>query len=66
MDLGSIELMLATNARPFSREGWIFDFKYDGYRVLASKEQLLTRKQKYPGGVTCALLKERLRFQCGA
>jgi bifunctional non-homologous end joining protein LigD len=46
MDLRSIELMLATNARPFSREGWVFEFKYDGYRVLASKEQLITRNKK--------------------
>jgi ATP dependent DNA ligase domain len=46
MDLRSIELMLATNAKPFSREGWIFEFKYDGYRVLATKEQLLTPNRK--------------------
>ena len=38
--------MLATNHPPFSRAGWIFEFKYDGYRVLASKEQLLTRNKK--------------------
>jgi bifunctional non-homologous end joining protein LigD len=46
VDLRSIELMLATNFQPFSREGWIFEFKWDGYRVLASKEQLLTRNKK--------------------
>ena len=46
MDLHSIELMLATNAPPFSRPGWIFEFKWDGYRVLASKDQLLTRNKK--------------------
>lgn len=46
MRLSSIELMLATNHPPFSRLGWIFEFKYDGYRVLANKEQLLTRKKK--------------------
>ena len=38
--------MLAFNSPPFSREGWIFEFKYDGYRVLASKDQLLTRNKK--------------------
>jgi bifunctional non-homologous end joining protein LigD len=46
MDLAAIELMLATNHPPFSREGWLFEFKYDGYRVLANKQQLLTRNKK--------------------
>ena len=33
-----IELMLATGQeRPFSREGWIFEIKYDGYRLLAER-----------------------------
>jgi bifunctional non-homologous end joining protein LigD len=32
------DLMLATLARaPFSREGWIFEIKYDGYRALVRK-----------------------------
>jgi bifunctional non-homologous end joining protein LigD len=44
--LSSLELMLATSHPPFSRLGWVFEFKYDGYRVLASKEQLLTRNKK--------------------
>ena len=39
MDLHTIDLMLATNAPPFSRDGWIFEFKYDGYRVLANRSQ---------------------------
>jgi hypothetical protein len=38
--------MLATTARPFSREGRVVAFKYDGCLVLASKEQLITRKEK--------------------
>jgi bifunctional non-homologous end joining protein LigD len=42
----SIELMLATNHHAFSREGWIFELKWDGYRLLASKDQLLTRNKK--------------------
>ena len=46
MDLNAIDLMLATNHPPFSRAGWIFEFKYDGYRVLASKDQLVTRNKK--------------------
>jgi bifunctional non-homologous end joining protein LigD len=44
--LRDIALMLATDFHPFSREGWIFEMKWDGYRVLSSKEQLLTRNKK--------------------
>jgi bifunctional non-homologous end joining protein LigD len=44
--LSSIELMLATDFQPFSGPEWIFEFKYDGYRMLASKSQLLTRQKK--------------------
>ncbi len=33
------KVMLAeTAAEPFSREGWLFEFKYDGYRLLAGLE----------------------------
>ncbi|HEX3234202.1 MAG TPA: DNA ligase D [Gemmatimonadales bacterium] len=44
----AIKLMLAESAeRPFSRKGWIFEPKLDGYRVLAARApggpQLLTR-----------------------
>ena len=44
----SVGLMLAETAeRPFSREGWLFEPKLDGYRVLAarapSEPRLLTR-----------------------
>ncbi|MET0658786.1 MAG: hypothetical protein ABW110_11590, partial [Steroidobacteraceae bacterium] len=41
-----VELMLATDYRPFSRDGWIFELKWDGYRVLASKNELITRNKK--------------------
>jgi bifunctional non-homologous end joining protein LigD len=34
------KLMLATSEdRPFSRKGWIFELKYDGYRLLAERHQ---------------------------
>jgi bifunctional non-homologous end joining protein LigD len=39
-DLGApeVELMLATVADgPFTRAGWLFELKYDGYRMLAEK-----------------------------
>lgn len=33
-----VELMLATSQeRSFSREGWIFEIKYDGYRLLSER-----------------------------
>jgi bifunctional non-homologous end joining protein LigD len=43
------DLMLATPARaPFSRKGWLFELKYDGFRTLAIKDRsgarLLTRR----------------------
>ena len=33
-----VSLMLASSQeKPFSREGWIFELKYDGYRLLAER-----------------------------
>ncbi|NIM51621.1 MAG: DNA ligase D [Gemmatimonadales bacterium] len=48
VDLASVDLMLAeSRERPFSRPGWVFEIKYDGYRILAglgdAEAQLLTR-----------------------
>jgi bifunctional non-homologous end joining protein LigD len=38
IEAGSVKLMLAESAeRPFSREGWLFEPKLDGYRVLAER-----------------------------
>jgi bifunctional non-homologous end joining protein LigD len=40
--------MLSPRAAPFNRPGWIFELKYDGFRVLASKRgddvQLVSRR----------------------
>jgi bifunctional non-homologous end joining protein LigD len=34
-----VKVMLAETAeRPFSKTGWIFELKYDGYRLVAAKE----------------------------
>jgi bifunctional non-homologous end joining protein LigD len=46
--VGSVRLMLAeTRQEPFSKAGWIYEIKYDGYRILAGRDageaQLLTR-----------------------
>ena len=43
-----VKLMLAeTREEPFSKKGWIYEIKYDGYRILAGREggeaKLLTR-----------------------
>ncbi|MGE0353775.1 MAG: DNA ligase D [Gemmatimonadales bacterium] len=43
-----VELMLAeTREKPFSREGWLFELKLDGYRMIVARERgearLLTR-----------------------
>jgi bifunctional non-homologous end joining protein LigD len=35
-----VELMLAElGDRPFSRAGWLFEIKYDGFRLLAAREE---------------------------
>lgn len=45
-----VELMLAhTRRRPFSRAGWIFELKYDGYRVLAGRQGVRVQL-RYRGG----------------
>jgi len=34
-----VELMLATaREEPFTRDGWVFELKYDGYRLLAERK----------------------------
>lgn len=46
--LEDIKVMLAESAaRPFDREGWLFEFKYDGYRLVTGlkdgKPRLISR-----------------------
>jgi len=48
VDPGSVDVMLAEPAdEAFTRDGWLFELKLDGYRLIASKRrdqvQLLTR-----------------------
>ncbi|HEX6559413.1 MAG TPA: DNA ligase D, partial [Longimicrobiales bacterium] len=34
-----VSVMLAeSRAQPFSREGWLFEMKYDGYRIIAGRD----------------------------
>ncbi|MCP3957204.1 MAG: DNA ligase D [bacterium] len=41
VDPEKVKVMLAELRREaFSRKGWIFELKYDGYRLIASKERL--------------------------
>ncbi|NIP81199.1 MAG: DNA ligase D [Gemmatimonadetes bacterium] len=45
---GTVKPMLAEpRKRPFTREGWVFELKYDGYRLIAGSEggeaRLITR-----------------------
>lgn len=35
---GNVQPMLATPGEPFSHPEWVFEIKYDGYRLLAGKE----------------------------
>ncbi|MEX2124791.1 MAG: DNA ligase D [Woeseia sp.] len=35
---GDVQPMLATPGEPFSHPDWVFEIKYDGYRLLAGKE----------------------------
>jgi bifunctional non-homologous end joining protein LigD len=37
--LADVKPMLATPGKPFSRAGWVFEIKYDGYRLLGGKER---------------------------
>ena len=39
VDAATTGAMLATaEERPFTREGWVFEIKYDGYRLIVGKE----------------------------
>lgn len=50
LDPMAIELMLAKPSKPFHQEGWVFELKYDGYRILLARKQdsvrLVTRNRK--------------------
>ena len=37
-------MLLAAHARPFTAPGWLFELKYDGFRVLALKDRERVRR----------------------
>ncbi len=48
-----IEPMLTTAARePFHRPGWVYEEKYDGYRILAYKDDREVGPISRHGGAT--------------
>jgi bifunctional non-homologous end joining protein LigD len=51
-----VDLMLAElGDRPFTREGWLFEIKYDGFRLLAAREDGKPRLQYRRGADSTAL-----------
>ncbi len=62
VDPRSLPLMLAvTGDRPFSRQGWIYELKYDGYRLVAAKEGGSVFLRYRNGGDVTALYPELTR-----
>jgi bifunctional non-homologous end joining protein LigD len=58
-DIGAVDLMLAETAdRPFSRAGWLFELKYDGYRLLAGRDGDRTRLRYRNGRDASAVFPE--------
>ena len=62
VDPRSLPLMLAvTGDRPFSRPGWIYELKYDGYRLVAAKDGGSVLLRYRNGGDVTALYPELTR-----
>jgi bifunctional non-homologous end joining protein LigD len=57
-----VDLMLCETAdKPFSRDGWVFELKLDGYRILAEKDGGLGRLRTRNGGDITAGFPEIVR-----
>ncbi len=62
VDPRTLPLMLAvTGDRPFSRPGWLYELKYDGYRLVAAKEGGSVFLRYRNGGDVTALYPELTR-----
>jgi bifunctional non-homologous end joining protein LigD len=52
VDPVKLDVMLAeTGDAPFSREGWLFELKYDGYRMVAARGPDGTVRLRYRSGI---------------
>ncbi len=54
-------VMLAQSGEPFSRAGWLFEIKYDGYRLLAAREHDKARLYSRAGNDLTATFPEIAR-----
>ncbi|MDX1631943.1 MAG: DNA ligase D [Thermoanaerobaculia bacterium] len=62
VELDSVEPMLAETAEgPFSREGWWFELKYDGYRLLAARRGSRPELRYRRGGEVTRIYPEIVR-----
>jgi bifunctional non-homologous end joining protein LigD len=58
----AVKLMLAETAeKPFSDKAWVFELKYDGYRVLAAREEAVPRLVYRKGSDATAIYPEIAR-----
>jgi ATP-dependent DNA ligase len=48
----SIDLIHPLRAKPFHRDGWVYEEKYDGWRIAALKEGSRVRLVSRTGRVT--------------
>ena len=52
VDVMKADVMLAeTGERPFSRARWLFELKYDGYRMLAARDSSAAVRLRYRSGI---------------
>ena len=52
------DLMLATTGKLFSKAGWIYEIKYDGFRCLVSKRKGIVRFESRTGNDMSACFPE--------
>ncbi len=66
VEASRVELMLAENRdSPFSAPGWLFELKYDGYRLLAERADGAARLYYRRGSESTALFPEIARAVSG-
>jgi bifunctional non-homologous end joining protein LigD len=52
IDVTKVDVMLAeTGDAPFSKDGWLFELKYDGYRLLAARDGDGVVRLRYRSGI---------------